>query len=139
MEIILETVSTTDLIAILDDAKISYEVGDDEDIRLMADYHFYIKIDKKHDALRFFGWMKPEEYNGDELTKAINMLNTGSNTVKYSSIINDEVFFEYGILLSGKIDSSHFLKTLEHIKEKASVLTLLINIIIKNQKKRNEK
>lgn len=134
MELNLETITKEDICSVLDAADIKYTMDNEGDISLKSESPLIIKIDKNHAALRFFGWAEVDEIEELEKRKALNLINTGSSTIKYSILNSGDVLYEYGILLNGSIDKTHLIKTIEHIIDKTSIFKLVLSSIIQQIK-----
>lgn len=150
----LETLNTKKITDILEDNKIEYiiedEKKDEEDVEIQIkhnnedDYSLYVKMDHGNNTLRLYGITynilkdRRESLIGDELHEVINMINIGSNVIKYSTISRLALTFEYGIPLFGEISEDHFVHALEFIINEVTVLGSIFDEfhkIVKKMKK----
>ncbi|EIY5938839.1 hypothetical protein MM798_004720 [Escherichia coli] len=134
----LETLNTKKITDILKENKIEYiiedEQKDEQDVEIQIkhnsedDYSLYVKMDHGNNTLRLYGINhnilreRRKNLEGDELHEVINMINIGSNVIKYSTISHIALTFEYGIPLFGKISEDHFVHALEFIIDEVAVL-----------------
>lgn len=111
---------------------ISRDADSDEEYEikheLEENFSTYIKIDKGNEVLRIYGIdhnllreRRPALKNND-LLEVVNMVNIGSNVIKYSSISNIAIAFEYGIPLIGEISEDHLIKMIAFINDEVAVL-----------------
>jgi len=91
-------------------------------------FDIYIKVDTDNDSIRIYGispvflLKKKNDIGNDEIMGAINMMNIGGNVLKYSSISNIALTFEYGIPLHGEISETHLIQLVNFIMEEASFI-----------------
>lgn len=114
---------------------IENKIDDDGDIFVESASRVYIRVEKDKGILRFFSFIQPsslETVSLETIDKYINFINSGSYTVKYSRLKDDDkrspLICEYGLVLDGFVDDSFLIKTLRRVeKEIISAKNLAIN------------
>lgn len=114
---------------------IENKIDDDGDIFVDSPARVYMRVEKEKGILRFFSFIQPislERISLETIDAYINFINTGSYTVKYSRLRNEDkkspLMCEYGLILDGFIDDSFLIKTLRKFeKEIINAKNLAIN------------
>lgn len=92
------------------------------------EFDIYIKIDENHNSLRIYGitptflMKRKNDIDKDEIMNVINMMNIGGNVLKYASISNIVLTFEYGIPRYGEISETHLIHLVNFILEEISLI-----------------
>ncbi|HGU6358695.1 TPA: hypothetical protein ACNAEZ_000864 [Citrobacter farmeri] len=150
----LETVTKEEIQNILVTNNISIVLDDDNDddnndeIEIQHEdesgYSIYVKIDAYHNSLRIYGIAdkiireRRSKLKGNELLEVVNMINLGSNAVKYSTISGLTMTFEYGIPLVGKISEEHLVHTINFVIDEVSLLGGIFDHFLKLVRKINK-
>lgn len=148
----LETVTKEDIQSILlrNDIGIVLEQNesDDDEIEIQHedenDYSIYVKLDASHNSLRIYGITdkiireRKNKLDGNELLEVINMINLGSNVVKYSTISGMTMTFEYGIPRIGKISEEHLIHVINFVMNEVSLLGGIFDHFLKLVRKINK-
>lgn len=147
----LETITKEDIKNILLSKNISIVLEqneNDDEIEIQHEdenvYSIYVKVDVSHNSLRIYGITdkiireRKNKLDGNELLEVINMINLGSNVVKYSTISGLTVTFEYGIPLIGKISEDHLIHTINFVMNEVSLLGGIFDHFLKLARKINK-
>ncbi|HDU4073989.1 TPA: hypothetical protein RFN21_003933 [Klebsiella aerogenes] len=147
----LETITKEDIKNILLSKNISIVLEqneNDDEIEIQHEdenvYSIYVKVDVSHNSLRIYGITdkiireRKNKLDGNELLEVINMINLGSNVVKYSTISGLTVTFEYGIPLIGKISEDHLIHTINFVMNEVSLLGEIFDHFLKLARKINK-
>jgi len=118
MTIKLSELSKETITSLLNENDFKFEVQSDGDFKLENDERIYIRLDKDKDSLRMYGWITFEDgvlnKNG-RANSVVNFLNLGSNTLKYATLKDDDLFFEYGVPLVGDVSETFLINLLNHV------------------------
>lgn len=108
----LESIDNEKVALILKSFSIDAFVADDGDVTINDHDNIYIKVDRDLGALRFFSYIR-DYPSSNEVDKLVGIFNGGSSTIKYQKM-TQSIMIEYGILLSGHIDSKLLSSTTTH-------------------------
>ncbi|WP_182409948.1 hypothetical protein [Klebsiella michiganensis] len=118
MTLKLSELSNETIATLLTENDFKFVIQGDGDIKVENDERLYIKLDKDKASLRIYGWVTFDDgvmNKGGRANSVVNFLNLGSNTVRYATLKEDDLFFEYGIPLVGDVSESFFVNLLNHI------------------------
>ncbi|HBH7063415.1 hypothetical protein A3N57_01640 [Enterobacter cloacae subsp. dissolvens] len=128
MTINLTTLNIQDVIQFLTKNNIKFSETDnisEHEVLLNEESPLYLRIDHKRGILRIYGWatLKDNEKDVDSKVNsdALNLMNTGSNSIKYSFLGESGVLYEYGIILKGNVDEEFLKETIKNVDEITSV------------------